>query len=219
MRDVRDQQCRRRVLASPIVGHGSPQVVLRELVDRDLDVLFEHATDREAIRTAAFTSQDPDDRGAFDARWARLRRDPTTTNGVVEIGGRVVGHIASFELDGQREVTYWIGRQHWGKGIATRALQEFLTRIEAARPLHARAAIDNAGSIRVLENAASRAWETVVRSHTDAKRRRRRSSSDSTHDPRTLPSDPRSRCRRATEEQTQIRLARTVLRFKNRQHP
>jgi RimJ/RimL family protein N-acetyltransferase len=126
-------------------------VVLREVEDPDLDVLFEHATDREAIRMAAFTSADPDDRGAFDARWARLRRDSTTTNRVIEIGGRVVGHIASFDLDGQREVTYWIGRQHWGKGIATRALQEFLMRIEAARPLHARAAIDNAGSIRVLE--------------------------------------------------------------------
>jgi RimJ/RimL family protein N-acetyltransferase len=62
-----------------------------------------------------------------------------------------VGHIASFDLDGQREVTYWIGRQDWGKGIATRALQQFLTTIEVARPLYARAASDNTGSIRVLE--------------------------------------------------------------------
>jgi hypothetical protein len=31
-------------------------------------VLFEHATDREAIRMAAFTSADPDDRDALDAR-------------------------------------------------------------------------------------------------------------------------------------------------------
>jgi RimJ/RimL family protein N-acetyltransferase len=126
-------------------------MVLREVEDGDLDVLFEHWTDREAIRMAAFTSPDPDDRGAFDARWARLRRDQNTTNKVVETEGRVVGHIASFDLDGEREVTYWIGRQDWGKGIATRALHEFLAMIERSRPLYARAASDNVASIRVLE--------------------------------------------------------------------
>jgi RimJ/RimL family protein N-acetyltransferase len=139
------------LLASPVVGNGSPHIVLRELEDRDLDVLFEHWTDREAIRMAAFTPADPDDRGAFDARWARIRRDQNNTNRVIETEGRVVGHIASFDLEGQREVTYWIGRQYWGQGIATRALKEFLTRIETTRPLYARAASDNAGSIRVLE--------------------------------------------------------------------
>jgi RimJ/RimL family protein N-acetyltransferase len=50
-----------------------------------------------------------------------------------------------------RPIAYWIGRQDWGRGIATRALQEFLTTIETARPLYARAASDNAASIRVLE--------------------------------------------------------------------
>ena len=70
-------------------------------------------------------------------------------NRVVEIDGRVVGRIASFELEGNREVTYWIGREDWGRGIATRALQEFL-QPETTRPLYARAASDNAASIRVL---------------------------------------------------------------------
>jgi hypothetical protein len=125
------------------------QLVHLDVHALELGSLFEHWTDREAIRMAAFTSADPDDRGAFDARWARLRRDRDTTNRVVETEGRVVGQIASFELDGQREVTYWIGRQDWGRGIATRALQQFLTTIELARPLYARAASDNAGSIRV----------------------------------------------------------------------
>ena len=125
------------------------QLVLREIEDRDLGVLFEHATDPEAIRMAAFTSPEADDRPSFDRRWARLRSDGSTTNRVVEIDGRVVGHIASFDLEGHREVTYWIGREDWGRGIATRALQEFL-QLEATRPLYARAASDNAASIRVL---------------------------------------------------------------------
>ena len=131
------------------VREGPGQLVLREIEDRDLSVLFEHWTDREAIRMAAFTSPDPDDRTAFEQRWARLRSDPSTTNRVVEIDGRVVGHIASFDLEGQREVTYWIGREDWGRGIATRALQAFL-QLEVTRPLYACAASDNAGSIRVL---------------------------------------------------------------------
>ena len=133
------------------MGNAPPLTLLREVDDQDLDVLFEHVSDRGAIRMAAFTSPDFDDRGAFQARWARLRGDENNTNRVIETEGRVVGHIASFDLEGQREVTYWIGRQHWGQGIATRALEEFLTSVETTRPLYARAAGDNAGSIRVLE--------------------------------------------------------------------
>jgi RimJ/RimL family protein N-acetyltransferase len=131
------------------VPEGSGQLVLREIEDRDLGVLFEHSSDRDAIRMAAFTSPEFDDRTSFERRWARLRGDGSTTNRVIEIDGRVVGHIASFDLEGRREVTYWIGREDWGRGIATRALQEFL-QLEATRPLYAGAASDNAASIRVL---------------------------------------------------------------------
>src|SRR5437762_7286180 len=131
------------------VREGSGQLVLREIEDRDLGVLFEHSRDRDAIRMAAFTSPEADDRTSFEQRWARLRSDRSTTNRVIEIDGRVVGHIASFDLEGRREVTYWIGREDWGRGIATRALQEFL-QLEATRPLHAGAACDNVESFRVL---------------------------------------------------------------------
>jgi hypothetical protein len=48
---------------------GSGQLVLREVEDRDLSILFEHSTDRDAIRMAAFTPPDPDDRSSFDRRW------------------------------------------------------------------------------------------------------------------------------------------------------
>jgi RimJ/RimL family protein N-acetyltransferase len=143
------------LLTSTVVREGSGQLVLREVDDRDLSVLFEHSTDREAIRMAAFTSPDPDDRSSFDRRWARLQSDDSTTNRVVEIDGRVVGHIASFDLEGHREVTYWIGREDWGRGFATRALKEFL-QVEANRPLYARAASDNVASIRVLTKCGFR---------------------------------------------------------------
>nr|WP_236819700.1 GNAT family N-acetyltransferase [Alicyclobacillus tolerans] len=61
-----------------------------------------------------------------------------------------MGHISSFEMFGEREVSYWIDRAHWGKGIATEALKQFLS-LDTVRPLHARAAKDNIGSRRVLE--------------------------------------------------------------------
>ena len=101
---------------------GSGQLVLREIEDRDLGVLFEHWTDREAIRMAAFTSADPDDRTAFEQRWARLRSDGSTTNRVIEIDGRVVGHIASFDLEGHREVTYMFVALAAGLLVAAGAL-------------------------------------------------------------------------------------------------
>ncbi len=55
-------------------------------------------------------------------------------------------------MDGQREVTYWIDRAAWGQHIASRALAQLLD-VVPDRPLRARAASDNAASLRVLEKA------------------------------------------------------------------
>ena len=63
---------------------------------------------------------------------------------------RVAGNVLMFPHAGQPEVGYWVGREFWGRGVATRALAEFL-RLVARRPLHARVATDNAASLRVLE--------------------------------------------------------------------
>ena len=67
----------------------------------------------------------------------------------------VAGHVLSFEQFGKQEVSYWIAREHWGRGAATAALTEFLRR-NPERPLHARAAKDNLGSLRVLEKCRFR---------------------------------------------------------------
>ena len=68
----------------------------------------------------------------------------------VEADGRLVGHIMSFEMEGDREITYWIDHHYWGKGIASGALRLFLE-IETTRPLFGRASTDNIGSIRSME--------------------------------------------------------------------
>jgi RimJ/RimL family protein N-acetyltransferase len=66
--------------------------------------------------------------------------------------GHVVGSIASFVVDDHTEVTYWIDRAVWGQGVASEALALFLDSV-AVRPLYARAASDNVGSLRVLRKA------------------------------------------------------------------
>jgi RimJ/RimL family protein N-acetyltransferase len=65
-------------------------------------------------------------------------------------GGQVAGYIACYPQDGHLEVTYWLGREFWGRGLATQALQQML-KLVATRPIFGRAATDNLGSIRVLQ--------------------------------------------------------------------
>jgi RimJ/RimL family protein N-acetyltransferase len=123
---------------------------LRPLQDGDIDYLFEQMRDPAAADMAAFTADDPNDREAFDAWIERNRNNPTADNRVITADGEMVGSIAAFTIDGDREVTYWIGREHWGKGYASRALA-LLLESDETRPLHARVAADNSGSIKVLE--------------------------------------------------------------------
>ncbi|MFD1145594.1 GNAT family N-acetyltransferase [Saccharothrix hoggarensis] len=124
-------------------------VELREVTAADVLVFFEHQRDPEAVRMAAFTSADPDDRAAFLVRWARILADESTVTRTVVFDGQVVGHIGRFTQFGEPEVTYWIDREHWGKGLATAALRLFLDD-DPVRPLFARTAVDNVGSLRVL---------------------------------------------------------------------
>ncbi len=125
-------------------------VVLRDVVDADLPVFFEHCRDETARHMAAFVSDDPDDRAGFDAHWARIRASDDVLVMAIEVAGELVGHIASFVRDGDREVTYWIDRSHWGHGIATEALTALLV-LDPVRPIHGRVVKDGVGSRRVLE--------------------------------------------------------------------
>jgi RimJ/RimL family protein N-acetyltransferase len=128
------------------------EVVLRPIDDSDLDALFEQMRDPESVRMAAFTAENPNDRAAFDVHMAKIRAMPEVTNCAVTFDGQLVGSIASFVVEGETEVTYWIDRSCWGRGIAGRALALLLESVHV-RPLFARAASDNAGSLKVLQRA------------------------------------------------------------------
>jgi RimJ/RimL family protein N-acetyltransferase len=132
-------------------------VTLRSVEDSDLDIFFAQQREPEAIWMAAFTSKDPSDHAAFLAHWARIRADPTTFNQTILADGAVAGYVSCYqdELD-RTEVCYWLGKEFWGQGVATRALSNFLSDHLTARPVYARVAQDNPGSRRVLEKSGFR---------------------------------------------------------------
>ena len=126
------------------------ELELREVARDDLEVFFEHEQDPVANEMAAFTAKDPADRAAFLDRWDRIFADGNIVGRTILVDGEVVGSMLVHNWFGDPEVTYWIDREHWGKGVATGALNRFLDLV-AIRPLYARVAHDNTGSRRVLE--------------------------------------------------------------------
>lgn len=116
----------------------------------DLDILFQFQRDREANHLAAFTSGDPNDKAAYIEKYSAFLTDPTIHMLTIRLNDEVVGSIARFYIEDRAEMTYWIDRRFWGRGIATSALRHFLT-IETIRPIHGRVAFDNYGSQKVLE--------------------------------------------------------------------
>ena len=131
------------------------KIELREVRDEDLDGIFEQMRDPEGVWMAAFTAKDPDDRAHFDAHMARVRAAPGVTMRAITRDGQLVGHVSSFGRDGELEVTYAVDRDAWGQGVASQALRLLLEEV-TARPISARAASDNLGSLRVLEKAGFR---------------------------------------------------------------
>ena len=123
------------------------RVLLRDVQERDLPVFFEDQRDPAANEMAAFPARD---REAFVAHWAKILADDSVFKQSILFGDRVAGNIVCFERSGKRLVGYWVGKDFWGMGIATRALSKFVAGIKA-RPPHAYVAKHNLGSIRVLE--------------------------------------------------------------------
>jgi RimJ/RimL family protein N-acetyltransferase len=124
------------------------EVRLRDIEPGDLPIFYEQQLDADATRMAAFPARD---RAAFDAHWAtNIVGNPAAINQTIVVDGQVAGNIGSWPQNGVRLVGYWIGKEYWGQGVATRALTTFL-HLVTERPLHAHVAQHNVGSIRVLE--------------------------------------------------------------------
>lgn len=122
-------------------------VHLRPVAPDDLPVLFAQQADPEAAAMAGFASRDEE---GFRAHWARVLADEAVVARVVEVDGLVAGNLVCWADGDQRSVGYWLGKDFWGRGIASAALHRFLREVPE-RPLWAHVEQGNAGSIRVLE--------------------------------------------------------------------
>jgi len=122
-------------------------IILRDVIESDLPILYEQQLDPEATAMAAFPSRDHD---AFMAHWAKIMVYEKSIIKTILRDGQIAGYILSWEMLGEREVGYWIGKEYWGKGIMTQALAEYIS-IVKTRPLMAHVARHNIGSRRVLE--------------------------------------------------------------------
>jgi len=125
-------------------------ITLRKVESSDLKTFYEYQLEPEAIRMAAFVGKDPKDKVAFDTHWDKILKSPQNTTRTIVADDRVAGHIACYPDGEHIEVTYWLGKAFWGKGLATQALKRMLQFV-VERPILARAAADNIRSIRVLQ--------------------------------------------------------------------
>ncbi|MFD2248406.1 GNAT family N-acetyltransferase [Pontibacter ruber] len=127
-------------------------ITLTETEKDDLDAFFQFQLDKEANYLAAFTSKDPTDKTAYIEKYTKHLNDPTIHMRTIKVNNETAGSIAKFVMEGEAEITYWIDKKYWGKGVATTALKQFLT-LENARPIYGRVAFDNFGSQKVLEKS------------------------------------------------------------------
>lgn len=136
----------------PATWYGWPSLdpfipSLRPVHSSDPAIFYEHQCDPEALRMAAVL---PRERDAFMAHWARIIDAGADTMRTIVDAGEVAGYIVCWEQSGEWKVGYWLGRESWGRGIASVALSRFLEQV-TMRPLFARVAKQNPASRRVLE--------------------------------------------------------------------
>lgn len=141
---------RGKVVLSSGFNMQESTITLPETTIEDLNALFQFQLDDQANYLAAFTAKDPHDKTAYIEKYSKHLADPTINMRTIKADGEIVGSIAKFVMENDAEITYWIDRKFWGRGIATSALKAFL-QIEQTRPIYGRVAFDNYGSQKVLE--------------------------------------------------------------------
>lgn len=128
------------------------ELTLDPTTSDDLPVLFEFQKDPKGVFMAAFTSENPDDKEAYLSKWNKLIANPNIVMFTYRLKGKIIGSVVHFDMMGETNVSYWLDRDMWNKGLATQGLKMFLSKT-SKRPLYARTAFDNFGSQRVLEKA------------------------------------------------------------------
>lgn len=133
-------------------GSVTPDIKLRRTTAGDVRTL--HALELDAASNALAGTK-PRDWPTFEARWTQILADRDgsatgVTPRVIMADGVLAGAINIAPHEGSDSIGYWIAREHWGRGIASRAVALMLGEW-ARRPLLATTAGHNLPSIRVLE--------------------------------------------------------------------
>jgi RimJ/RimL family protein N-acetyltransferase len=126
---------------------------LRKFTSSDAPRIAALVGDYEVSR---WTSNIPHPYDAHNAiAWMEFTESDVTRHPhAVEVDGEVVACVSywPYESDGT-EVGYWVGKEYWGKGIATQALQLLLAMesFPNTERIVAKVMDGNFGSVRVLE--------------------------------------------------------------------
>ncbi len=124
------------------------KIILRPITASDLPILFEQQLEPEAVAMSAYPSKD---KGEFTRHWDGILKNKAIIARTILYKDKIAGHIICWkEGKYEQQVGYWIGKQFWSRGIATSALNDFLTQVKI-RPLFAHVANHNPASKRVLE--------------------------------------------------------------------
>jgi [ribosomal protein S5]-alanine N-acetyltransferase len=131
-------------------------MLIRPLRRGDEEALSANANDRDVWRNLRDRFPHPYDLG--DAAW--WIANSGTTHFGIEVDGAIVGCIG-FDRDDDvffrgAEIGYWLGKKHWGRGIATAALAQLTDQVFATTDivrLYAGVFAWNPASARVLEKS------------------------------------------------------------------
>jgi len=125
-------------------------IILKTTTIEDLETLFHFQKEEASNHMAAFTAEDPNDKEAYMTKWCKIVENPEVTMQSIWSENAIIGSVLHFTYEGETNVSYIIDNNHWGKGIATAALKQFIQK-SSIQVFYARVAFDNIGSQKVLE--------------------------------------------------------------------
>lgn len=87
------------------------------------------------------------------------KKNPDSYTLAIILDGKLIGNLIAEKIDYENktlEIGFWIGKNYWNKGYATKALKKFLKKIEKKFPsfrIIARHKMKNVASGRVLKKS------------------------------------------------------------------
>lgn len=130
-------------------------VWLRDVTESDLKLFHRFEQEGEEGEMVSSAPLAYDDAKPYRWDWHAMFYGSGVLRKSIIYQGQVAGYMLYFDQFGEQEVGYRLGRDFWGRGIATQALRLFLQEV-TVRPIYGRAVQHNLASIRVMEKCGFR---------------------------------------------------------------